>query len=133
MQERRLGERSTRTTQKRIFEYIPFADHNAMIDPPTVDITGRILEMLAQLRVYAPRTSVLKKAVQFILKRAGAGRKLVRTLGRELSVWNIPGTALGWRLWAYWNHEPAVQQASRVDPHGAEMPDGGWGETCGSV
>jgi len=30
-----------------IFEYIPFADHNAMLDPPTVDITGRILEMLA--------------------------------------------------------------------------------------
>jgi len=25
----------------------PFADHNAMLDPPTVDITGRILEMLA--------------------------------------------------------------------------------------
>jgi squalene-hopene/tetraprenyl-beta-curcumene cyclase len=32
---------------KMIFQYIPFADHNAMLDPPTVDITGRILEMLA--------------------------------------------------------------------------------------
>ena len=32
---------------KKIFESIPFADHNAMIDPPTVDITGRMLEMLA--------------------------------------------------------------------------------------
>ncbi len=30
-----------------IFQYIPFADHNAMLDPPTVDITGRVLEMLA--------------------------------------------------------------------------------------
>ncbi|MGP8272046.1 MAG: squalene--hopene cyclase [Terracidiphilus sp.] len=32
---------------KMIFQYIPFADHNAMLDPPTVDITGRMLEMLA--------------------------------------------------------------------------------------
>jgi squalene-hopene/tetraprenyl-beta-curcumene cyclase len=32
---------------KMIFENIPFADHNAMLDPPTVDITGRMLEMLA--------------------------------------------------------------------------------------
>ena len=32
---------------KMIFQYIPFADHNAMLDPPTVDITGRILETLA--------------------------------------------------------------------------------------
>ena len=42
---------------KMIFQYIPFADHNAMLDPPTVDITGRMLEMLAQLRLYAPRSA----------------------------------------------------------------------------
>ncbi len=30
-----------------VFQHIPFADHNAMLDPATVDITGRILEMLA--------------------------------------------------------------------------------------
>src|SRR3954466_15987830 len=30
---------------KMIFQYIPFADHNAMLDPATVDITGRVLEM----------------------------------------------------------------------------------------
>src|SRR6202051_4281328 len=32
---------------RMVFQHIPFADHNAMLDPPTVDITGRILEMLA--------------------------------------------------------------------------------------
>src|SRR4051794_797153 len=32
---------------RMIFQYIPFADHNAMLDPPTVDITGRVLECLA--------------------------------------------------------------------------------------
>lgn len=29
--------------------HVPFADHNAMIDPSTPDITGRIVEMLARL------------------------------------------------------------------------------------
>jgi squalene-hopene/tetraprenyl-beta-curcumene cyclase len=29
--------------------YIPFADHNAMIDPSTPDLTGRVLESLGQL------------------------------------------------------------------------------------
>ncbi len=32
---------------RMVFQNIPFADHNAMLDPPTVDITGRVLEMLA--------------------------------------------------------------------------------------
>ena len=58
---------------KKIFESIPFADHNAMIDPPTVDITGRILEMLASYG-YTRRDKRVEKAVQFILQRAGAGR-----------------------------------------------------------
>jgi squalene-hopene/tetraprenyl-beta-curcumene cyclase len=45
---------------KMIFQYIPFADHNAMLDPPTVDITGRILEMLATTATRA-RTSAWRR------------------------------------------------------------------------
>jgi len=29
-----------------VLTQIPFADHNAMIDPPTADITARVLEVL---------------------------------------------------------------------------------------
>ncbi len=60
---------------KKMFESIPFADHNAMIDPPTVDITGRILEMLASYG-YTRRDKRVEKAVQFILREQepdGAG------------------------------------------------------------
>src|ERR1035441_8237276 len=32
---------------RMVFQKIPFADHNAMLDPATVDITGRVLECLA--------------------------------------------------------------------------------------
>jgi squalene-hopene/tetraprenyl-beta-curcumene cyclase len=50
---------------KMIFQYIPFADHNAMLDPPTVDITGRILEMLATYG-YTRDDSRVQKAIKFI-------------------------------------------------------------------
>lgn len=36
-----------RTTDRHIYEYIPFADHNAIQDPSCPDITGRVLECLA--------------------------------------------------------------------------------------
>ena len=31
---------------KNILEKVPFADHNAMLDPECADITARILELL---------------------------------------------------------------------------------------
>ena len=77
---------------KMIFEYIPFADHNAMLDPPTVDITGRILEMLANYG-YTRDDKRVEKAIQFVLKRAGVRRKLVRPLGRQLSLRHVPRAA----------------------------------------
>ena len=40
---------------RMVFQHIPFADHNAMLDPATVDITGRVLECLATLRLLAER------------------------------------------------------------------------------
>ena len=89
--QRRLGSFDKDNT-KMIFQYIPFADHNAMLDPPTVDITGRMLEMLAAYG-YTPKDKRVEKAIKFILQRAGAGRKLVRPLGRELHLRHLPGAA----------------------------------------
>src|ERR1700747_3000136 len=50
---------------RMVFQYIPFADHNAMLDPPTVDITGRVLEMLAAYG-YDRNHPAVKKALKFI-------------------------------------------------------------------
>jgi squalene-hopene/tetraprenyl-beta-curcumene cyclase len=38
-----------RNNDATILTHVPFADHNAMIDPSTVDVTARILECLASL------------------------------------------------------------------------------------
>ena len=46
--ERRLG-RLRRRQRYYYLNNIPFADHGALLDPPTEDVTARCLSMLAQL------------------------------------------------------------------------------------
>ena len=46
-----------------VFQYIPFADHNAMLDPATVDITGRVLECLATCG-FTLNDKAVKRAIQ---------------------------------------------------------------------
>ena len=114
---------------KTIFQYIPFADHNAMLDPPTVDITGRILEMLAAYG-YTRRDPRVEAAIQFILKEQESD-------GSWFGRWGVNylyGTFLvlrGLEAMGYWNHEPAIQQAAEWIRM-VQNADGGWGETCGS-
>jgi len=114
---------------KSIFQYIPFADHNAMLDPPTVDITGRMLEMLAQYG-FTRKDPRVEKAVQFILKEQESD-------GSWFGRWGVNylyGTFLvlrGLEAMGMWNHEPAIQQAAEWIRM-VQNADGGWGETCGT-
>jgi squalene-hopene/tetraprenyl-beta-curcumene cyclase len=114
---------------KQIFEYIPFADHNAMIDPPTVDITGRILEMLASYG-YTRRDKRVERAIQFVLKSQESD-------GSWFGRWGVNylyGTFLvlrGLEAMGVWNHEPAIQQAAEWIRM-VQNTDGGWGESCKS-
>ncbi len=103
---------------KMIFQYIPFADHNAMLDPPTVDITGRMLEMLAAYG-YTRDDKRVEKAIKFIFKRAGAGWKLVWPLGRQLHLRHVPGAARS-RCHRHRSSRAANSAGGRMDSHGAE-------------
>jgi len=114
---------------KMIFQYIPFADHNAMLDPPTVDITGRILEMLANYG-YGREDKRVEKAIKFILSEQEPD-------GSWFGRWGVNylyGTFLvlrGLEAIGFDQHEPQVQQAAEWIRM-VQNPDGGWGETCGS-
>jgi squalene-hopene/tetraprenyl-beta-curcumene cyclase len=114
---------------KKIFQEIPFADHNAMLDPPTVDITGRILEMLASYG-YTRADKRVEKAVQFILKEQEPD-------GSWFGRWGVNylyGTFLvlrGLEAVEYSYLEPSVQQAAEWIRM-VQNADGGWGETCGT-
>ncbi len=114
---------------KMIFQHIPFADHNAMLDPPTVDITGRILEMLATYGVTGDDPRV-KKAIQFIYREQESD-------GSWFGRWGVNyiyGTFLvlrGLEAMGVWNHEPQIQQAAEWIRM-VQNADGGWGESCAS-
>ena len=114
---------------KSIFQYIPFADHNAMLDPPTVDVTGRILEMLAAYG-YTRRDPRVERAVQFLLKEQEPD-------GSWFGRWGVNylyGTFLvlrGLQSVEYSYLEPAVQQAAEWIRM-VQNADGGWGESCGT-
>jgi len=49
----------------RLLTQVPFADHNAMIDPATADVTARVVECLARLG-WSPCHPVLKQALHFL-------------------------------------------------------------------
>jgi squalene-hopene/tetraprenyl-beta-curcumene cyclase len=114
---------------RMVFEHIPFADHNAMLDPATVDITGRILEMLAAYG-YDKNHPAVKKAIHFL-------RKEQEPDGSWFGRWGVNyiyGTMLvlrGLEAIGVDYHEPFVQQAAEW-LRMIQNPDGGWGESCAS-
>jgi squalene-hopene/tetraprenyl-beta-curcumene cyclase len=118
-----------KNNDRMVFEHIPFADHNAMLDPPTVDITGRILEMLAAYG-YDQTHPAVKKALKFI-------RDQQEPDGSWFGRWGVNyiyGTMLvlrGLEAMGVDYHEPYVQQAAEW-LRMVQNSDGGWGETCGS-
>jgi squalene-hopene/tetraprenyl-beta-curcumene cyclase len=114
---------------KMVFQHIPFADHNAMLDPPTVDITGRVLEMMATYG-YSSDDKRAKRALAFI-------RREQEPDGCWFGRWGVNyiyGTMCvlrGLEAMGVDNHEPMIQQAAEW-LRMVQNSDGGWGETCGS-
>jgi len=47
---------------------IPFSDHGALLDPPTVDVSARCVSMLAQLGETAETSPTLKRGVDYLFK-----------------------------------------------------------------
>ena len=118
-----------KNNDRMVFQYVPFADHNAMLDPATVEITGRVLEMLAAYG-YTKDHPAVKKAIQFI-------RKEQEPDGAWFGRWGanyIYGTMLvlrGLEAMGVDHHEPYVQSGAEW-LRMVQNPDGGWGESCAS-
>jgi squalene-hopene/tetraprenyl-beta-curcumene cyclase len=114
---------------KMIFQHIPFADHNAMLDPPTADITGRMLEMLAGYG-YTRGDRRVGKAIQFVFDHQEPD-------GSWFGRWGVNyvyGTFLALRgldAIGVDRNDPRMKRGAEW-LRAAQNPDGGWGETCGS-
>ena len=75
----------------RILNQLPFGDLEAMIDPSTPDITGRVLELLGLIG-FAPSHDIVRKAIRFLKKNQEEGRNVVGQMGRKLHLWIQLGT-----------------------------------------
>ena len=112
-----------------ILTHVPFADHNAMLDPTCADITGRTLEALAVNGL--DRThSACRRAIDYLVKTQLADGSWYGRWG----VAYIYGTCFALRgLQAMHedDHEPYIQRANEW-LRSIQNPDGGWGESCAS-
>ena len=90
------GAPSMPTTSIDYLNNIPFADHGALLDPPTADVSARCISMLAQLGTGGGSSGAAGRA-RLSRTRAGGRRQLVRSLGRELHLRHLVGAVCAQR------------------------------------
>jgi squalene-hopene/tetraprenyl-beta-curcumene cyclase len=109
--------------------YVPFADHNAMLDPTCPDITGRVLEALCACGVSQNHPAV-QRGVKYLLQTQEADGSWYGRWGVDY----IYGTFLALRGLAaagVSELEAPVQRALEWVRANQNF-DGGWGESCAS-
>ncbi|HEY5975832.1 MAG TPA: squalene--hopene cyclase [Geobacteraceae bacterium] len=114
---------------KHLLNKIPFADLEALIDPPTADLTGRMLELMGAFD-YGNDQPVAVRALEFLKKEQDPrgpwwGRWGVNYIYGTWSV--LCGlAAIGEDM-----TQPYIQRAVNWLKSKQNL-DGGWGETCAS-
>ena len=107
--------------------YIPFADHGALLDPPTVDVTARCLSMLVQLG-YERDHPAVRKAVEFLKREQEED-------GSWFGRWGINYIYGTWSALSALNavgedpQSPCIRKAVEY-LKSFQREDGGWGEDC---
>jgi squalene-hopene/tetraprenyl-beta-curcumene cyclase len=109
--------------------YVPFADHNAMLDPTCPDITGRVLEALCTCGVDRDHPAI-QKAVQYLIRTQEQDGSWTGRWGVNY----VYGTFLalrGLRAAGVSDREAYVLRAGEW-LRSIQNADGGWGESCAS-
>ena len=115
-----------RDNNREVLTRVPFADHNAMIDPSTADITARVMEMIGKLGLWTKHPA-LDRALNFVWQHQEPDHCWIGRWGINylygtwqclvgLAAVGIPSTDIRIKSGAGWLK--SVQQAC-----------GGWGET----
>lgn len=108
---------------------VPFADHNAMIDPSTPDITGRVMEAFGCIEVAADHPAV-ERALAYVLKHQDEDGSWWGRWGVNYiyGVWQV---LVGLNAVGVPNDDPAVVRGADWLIR-FQNDDGGWGESADS-
>jgi len=108
---------------------IPFADHGALLDPSTSDVTGRCVELLSMLG-YRRDFPLVARALDFL-------RSEQEECGAWFGRWGVNYIYGTWSVLAALKQagedmsQPYIQKAAEW-LRSTQNEDGGWGETCRS-
>ena len=105
---------------------IPFSDHGALLDPPTEDVTGRCLSMLAQLGETAQKNKQVADAVEYL-------RRTQHPEGSWYGRWGMNYIYGTWSVLCALNaagvsHQDAMMRKAAEWLASVQNEDGGWGE-----
>jgi len=107
--------------------YVPFADHNAMLDPTCADITGRVMEALVLCGTAQAHPSI-RKGVSYLVKTQQPD-------GSWYGRWGVNylyGTCFALRGLAAAGESDREAHVLRAGEwlRAVQNADGGWGESC---
>jgi squalene-hopene/tetraprenyl-beta-curcumene cyclase len=118
-----------RDNDREIFTRVPFADHNAMIDPSTADLTARVLEMLAGLGLRHDH-ALARRAIDFLWKSQEHDHCWFGRWGVNY-IYGTWQTLLGLSAVGVPAADPRIRRAvAWIKMH--QQEGGGWGESAAS-
>jgi squalene-hopene/tetraprenyl-beta-curcumene cyclase len=118
-----------RDNTKSFLANIPFADFGELLDPPSVDVTAHVVEMLGKLG-YTAKSSPVTKALKYLRSEQEEdgcwfgrwGVNYIYGTGAVLPALEAVGENMT---------QPYIERAVKwLTEH--QNPDGGWGESCAS-
>jgi squalene-hopene/tetraprenyl-beta-curcumene cyclase len=112
---------------KNILEKVPFADHNAMLDPECADITARILELLG-CEGWSADHPQIKEALDYLRSQQESDGSWYGRWGVNYiyGTWQV---LRGLRAMKLNMQDPWLIKA-RAWLESVQLEDGGWGERC---
>jgi squalene-hopene/tetraprenyl-beta-curcumene cyclase len=107
---------------------IPFADHGALLDPPTEDVSGRCVMLLAQLATSPQCQSVKQKCLDYLFRSQEPDGPWYGRWGTNYiyGTWSV---LMGLEEAGIGSEHEAVKHAAAWLKN-VQRADGGWGEGC---
>lgn len=114
---------------KYILNYIPFADHGALLDPPTADVTARCVSFLAQVGNPNDKECI-SRGINYLRKEQEKDGSWFGRWGSNY-IYGTWSTLCAFNAAGVPTNDPSVKRAVAWLLE-TQRHDGGWGEGCES-